>query len=1052
MFHVEDEVDWSDGTLDSPLRASPPYPTPSATDYSVTSTSSEQSQPAELQLSSAWNNSSLPPHLSASTLKVRDCPNLAGAMLEGFSTAPAGSSPALEKETEVPGEPRMPKDEYMADFALYQANQKAYEAKFLKTFVGHALSPDTLDLDLDGCLSDRPEALQRIKAYLKSVSDNVDELTDRMIWNAHFKCIHILANDDGTVVPFVNIDRFRKDFFADFGPDNLYQVGDKMSRSWHRTASRAGMIYYTAADYPGQHPGTLSPLADLKEASRALLRPHVKDTSLRKGRVIRWPVAQKEGPVVGINPQTKRACPTQSGCHSGQSPERTRKSTTNMSSPRSLLPNDPIPSPTKKSSPQSSIPLQPEATAVIRDFRNLNPERALSHLEAYIRDTRVERDDDMSNNDIPAVQHPSEPPQSDTADWQTKILRDNNRRLAMRRLPLEAPTAPRNELRSVLAQAVARGILKTFGDVEREIDACLEKRAEEPKERGYTSNRGSNMDPGAAAAYPSPVSGSSSSDPAHGRNGTRAKASRARPSQSKRKLADVGGSKRKRARRRSPSVCFKKDQTTDIGNTQGHGKKRPQKVRLNDLPDMPSQPNTSQTLEPSQVLPPGAYFEPKEEQEQVAWRCGNQHALGYYYNAGDIMSCVACNTNIKAQTQLKYMDFYLPPRAYFHQPAPPGVIWKPGKRRSNLKNGLSTQGGIAREAYWKAIDCGATEDEARQEGITVLLEYLDAKAQAKQPPEHEPEPEPEPVDMGPHPSGSKTMEHGQTIPECHYFRKKEHDEEYAWRCDMSHALGRYYLAGDRRNCPGCGVNKSGTGKWTLMDFYMPPGSAVRQDAPGLVRWQPRKPYKTKTKAPLARPRKFCDLRHNQICARIYWKAVDEGMGHEEALQMAIQETDSRLDEMVAAKSAKGAKGAKPAHVTDEVDMDGSKTGDIDEDDESSPESDDGSEEDDSDGDLERTLGGSTRYGPDESADLSEDDDELRGRPRAHFGGKGPSFGGKHPALGGKHPSFGGKFPSFGGKRLPGSVQVDLTNLSDVDSSEDDLESSGDDTSSSSDSE
>ena len=137
------------------------------------------------------------------------------------------------------------------------------------------------------------------------------------------------------------------------------------------------------------------------------------------------------------------------------------------------------------------------------------------------------------------------------------------------------------------------------------------------------------------------------------------------------------------------------------------------------------------------------------------------------------------------------------------------------------------------------------------------------------------------------------MEHGQRIPECHYWERKEKHEELAWRCDAGHALGRYYMAGDKKTCPGCGSSKSGLARKTIMDFYVPFGSYVRQEAPGLVGWQPRQRYRT------VRSKDIQDKRplnsHNQICTEKYWHAVNQGMEHEPALELAVKETDAYLD-------------------------------------------------------------------------------------------------------------------------------------------------------------
>jgi hypothetical protein len=77
-----------------------------------------------------------------------------------------------------------------------------------------------------------------------------------------------------------------------------------------------------------------------------------------------------------------------------------------------------------------------------------------------------------------------------------------------------------------------------------------------------------------------------------------------------------------------------------------------------------------------------------------------------------------------------------------------------------------------------------------------------------------------------------------------------------------------------------------------MDFYLPEGAVVRQEAPGLVKWQPRKPYKTKRKS---ERKQVAAATHNQMASKTYWDAIRLGKAHDEALKTAIEETDKELD-------------------------------------------------------------------------------------------------------------------------------------------------------------
>jgi hypothetical protein len=79
---------------------------------------------------------------------------------------------------------------------------------------------------------------------------------------------------------------------------------------------------------------------------------------------------------------------------------------------------------------------------------------------------------------------------------------------------------------------------------------------------------------------------------------------------------------------------------------------------------------------------------------------------------------------------------------------------------------------------------------------------------------------------------------------------------------------------------------------TEMDFYMPRGVIVRQEAPGLSNWKPRRPNKTeKSKV----TDKVSVQTHNQLCAKKYFEAVNGGKEHEDALIQATIETDRYLD-------------------------------------------------------------------------------------------------------------------------------------------------------------
>jgi hypothetical protein len=302
-----------------------------------------------------------------------------------------------------------------------------------------------------------------------------------------------------------------------------------------------------------------------------------------------------------------------------------------------------------------------------------------------------------------------------------------------------------------------------------------------------------------------------------------------------------------------------------------------------------SHPSGSMSLELHQHLPPNAYFQPISEDEKCVWRCAFNHAMGHYYNAGDRKSCRGCNTSLSDNIHVVQMDFYMPWRTFYYQPAP-GMPWKPSKQSAQRrKSDRPCHNAVAKDAYWAAMSTGATEEEARQMGVNAVCNYLKPKLPPKTP-TPEPKPEPEP-DLGPHPSGSTTVEHGQRIPNHHYWEKRKVNEEYAWRCDVNHSLGRYYLAGDKRSCPGCGSSRNGPGKRKEMDFYLPSGVIVRQEAPGLSKWKPRKPYKL-SKSPTTKKE---PVSHNQMCSKVYFELIAEGHEVDEALRLAVERLDYELD-------------------------------------------------------------------------------------------------------------------------------------------------------------
>jgi hypothetical protein len=108
-----------------------------------------------------------------------------------------------------------------------------------------------------------------------------------MIWNAHFKTVNFLPQDK--LIPFLNVDAFRKEVFKEFGPQNPYSVVSMLKQSWHRTSSRLGMVYNSSQDYladPKDRNYRL-PFAEIEEAERALQCKPL-EMNLPKGRVLKF--------------------------------------------------------------------------------------------------------------------------------------------------------------------------------------------------------------------------------------------------------------------------------------------------------------------------------------------------------------------------------------------------------------------------------------------------------------------------------------------------------------------------------------------------------------------------------------------------------------------------------------------------------------------------------------------------------------------------------------------------------------------------------------------
>lgn len=804
---------------------------------------------------------------------------------------------------------RQPSEQDLVHAALYQANQKAYEATFLKHFVNHALHAS----QIEQCFQDGTDVRSNVQKYITSVSANVNGITNKIIWNAHCRAVNLFANASKDGAPFWDTSSFNRSVFADFNPGNATLVAHKMNEWWHRTAPRPPMVRYTTKDYPiGHHSSSFE---EIDEVARTLFSREAFSISGPTGRTVKQPAKRKA---------KGRGLP-------GASIRDRTASTRSDNWLASLIPSSTVQE-HREPSPEAAVPVDTRGnTSADAEPRILNDLRQLQGQRTTCDETIEEpllAVAPRSNIDLPSVGltqleqlfeqfgadalsghppsiniAPNQEQVNQVPTWLNRLLHDHKRRLTQRSPQVFRRTLP--GIRAVIAEAISQGYHPVDPDFE-ELVVDIESR-----EQSETASTEMFEEEPSVAHFNEQVQPSKQIS-AHGK-----KRKREQPAliqmfnkpieRSKKKckvdaaiLIPAGPSvpsdsaNRPRKQKITTSASF--NSTPKISMTIKQKASSHATAVSNDPTPLPPHPSGSKTLEPYQHLPPGAYFAPQSPFEKPVWRCGIKHALGHYYNAGDRKNCPGCFTALSDNTNAKTMDFYLPSRTHYHQPNP-SSLWRPSKPfgttygRARRSKHLS-HNSIAKEAYWAAVAAGADTDEARTVAVDAVLEHLKPK-----PPPREPIPEPTPElepDLGPHPSGSLTMEHGQDIPSCSYFSRYEHHEEFAWRCDINHALGRYYLAGDKRSCPGCGSNKGGLGKHTIMDFYLPPGMVVRQEIES-CRWKPRKPYKMReVRNPVKR--KGGESTHNQIASRKYWAAIDAGRAPDDALVWAVEETDRWLDE------------------------------------------------------------------------------------------------------------------------------------------------------------
>ncbi|KAE8836872.1 hypothetical protein PTNB73_07777 [Pyrenophora teres f. teres] len=795
----EDEVDWSDGSLHAPSPTSP-------IEAAVGPSYLDQRVQAEHD-----RDSMVRPDVHEEHIVTCGLP-LDSSLLNSNSTSQDPSRTNRARHDVRPSR-RLPSKKDYSNFILYQASQKAYEATFLNAFVAHALHPE----QIAQCCREGSHARPTIEDYLRTITRDIDHITKKIVWNAHCRTVHLLANDRKHGAPFLDVRTITSEPFSDYGPNNLFPVADRMSKSWHHVSENPSMIRFSKDNYDLAH--EIGPLEELDKVSNTLLCRGNFHKILPADRAVRLPgfkkrkgehscgAAVREGPVVA--PRMNWLTFPQ---HS--SLPVVKRSTTEPAhdtdirnyvhvSPMLLASHD-----VQDGDPPAGPSVEPT------ECQPDTAQHPLSHLgEVFGRYGNSIFDSDLSNSPAPTddITHMEK-----VNSWRLKLVKDHKQRLVRKwGYPLQTNDEMVMSTREAVAAAIALGFRLTNSDYQEQFDISVAEDLRKMREEFSHQIDGAG---GANTIVPT--------IDAH---------------------TNPPGIRRPAKKRRIMEGAAAGGQTAVIASTKQHRltTESMNKSLINPRPQVPH-PSGSWTLEEHQEIPPNAYFEPQSIDEKQAWRCGIKHALGYYYNSGDC--------------------------------------------KSSRKTSSRCHNAVAKDAYWEAISVGVTEDEARQVAVNTVLEWLKPKRIPRAPtPEPELELKPEP-DLGPHVSGSTTMEHRQEIPEGHYWQKRDRHEEYAWRCDVSHAFGRYYLAGDRKSCPGCGSSRHGNGRRQTMDFYLPTGVIVRQDAPGLSIWKPHalkpgKVFKSKNSP----------VTHNQMCSKAYHDIIAQGCGAEEASKLAVDKVDNELD-------------------------------------------------------------------------------------------------------------------------------------------------------------
>lgn len=935
-INMEDEVDWSDSPLEyPPLRAADHHDFPMGFEFPDFGLQGDH-----IYANAGQESMELPIGEPVTTCKLflGPCHSTAClycAVLNGNTQLKPTISRVQRASLGLHLNRRKPSRADYSNFVLYQASQRVYEATFLKNFVAHALHPS----QVDGCFSNVHDSHESIRQYLRSVSENVNKLATKMIWNTHSRTVRFMANDHKETTPFWDFEQFDDRYFADFSPGNAFPVLGLMNQSWHKAFSHPSMVRYSAKQY--QVGPDASPFEEIDDVTgyTTLFEERSAVNTASRGRVVRAPRTKKPknqhlpGAKLRENPTMPRndwlqGLPDYAAPSSFVFTENTGFPATSYDISQDLFLQGGIPTnDVDVSSTQSGWSGAVGGADVSSPVHNgsVNLRTDTETTSACV--TRSPADTPARVKSLVALHGPNalskEPRLSSLRDnspsegagkipvWRMALIEDHKQRLAERWPYSQQPREASLDFNGYVNRAIKNGDLKPLAPGLRRladfVDPTTVATPTNGAQAGSQNNHQSRQPEGRNKNY------ALLTDPVMQQH-VEARSSAVDAARFTRRNSHISvvrpNKRQKRAQKTTNSKTLKTSKSSNSSSLKNSEATSKSSVASPSSSSIPTQANAdhgaSRMLEDHQQLPPNAYFEAIANDEQPAWRCGIKHPMGYYYNAGDRKNCPGCFTASSANPKRKVMDFYLPSRSHFFQPAP-GVTWMPGRPTGKpRRSGHLSHNSIAKDAYWDAINAGATADEALKKGIEAVEAYLQAKREKKEKKEPTPEPTPEPVDLGPHPSGSKTLEHGQNLPMGAYWKKQARSDEFAWRCDVNHALGRYYLAGDVKSCPGCGSCRSGPGQHHEMDFYLPSGSIARQGAPGLVKFKPRTPYKLTKKSKKAKQ----IVSHNQFCSKKYWELIAEGRehvnggGNEEVLALAIKATDAYVDAKVAAMQAK----------------------------------------------------------------------------------------------------------------------------------------------------